>query len=164
MGKQKGDELMEIGIIVYSQTEHTYLVAEKLQEKLIELGNRVKIENIVPEGEVHPGKKDITFETRPNVDAYDALIFGSPVHAFNLAPAMKAYLEQIPSLQDKKVTCYVTKGLPFHRTGGKQAISQMKKLCQSKGGTVIGTGIIVWRGGREKEIQELIGKFSALFA
>jgi NAD(P)H dehydrogenase (quinone) len=155
---------MEIGIIVYSQTEHTYLVAEKLQKKLIEVGNRVKIEKIIPAGEVHPGKKDITFETRPNIDEYDALIFGSPVHAFNLAPAMKAYLEQIPSLQDKKVGCYVTKGLPFHRTGGNQAISQMKKLCQSKGGTVIGTGIIVWRGGRAKEINELVEQFGMLFS
>lgn len=155
---------MDIGIIVYSQTEHTYLVAEKLQEKLIELGNMVKIENVMPAGDVHPGKKDITFETQPSIDAYDALIFGSPVHAFNLAPAMKAYLEQIPSLQDKKVACYVTKGLPFHRTGGNQAISQMKKLCQSKGGTVMGTGIIVWRGGREKEINELVEQFSMLLS
>lgn len=151
---------MEIGIIVYSQTEHTYSVAEKLQEKLIGAGNKVKIEKVIPAGEVHPGKKDITFETHPNIDAYDTLIFGSPVHAFNLAPAMKAYLEQIPSLQDKKIACYVTKGLPFHRTGGNQAISQMKKICQSKGGTVIGTGIIVWRGGRSKEINELVEKFS----
>ncbi|MFA0832998.1 MAG: flavodoxin family protein [Methanobacterium formicicum] len=155
---------MDIGIIVYSQTEHTYSVAEKLQEKLIEIGSSVKVEKVIPVGEANPGKKDITFETRPNIDEYDALIFGSPVHAFHLAPAMKAYLEQLPSLQDKKVACYVTKGLPFHRTGGNKAISQMKKLCQSKGGTVIGTGIIVWRGGREKEIQELIEKFSALFS
>jgi len=94
---------------------------------------------------------------------YDALIFGAPVHAFSLAPAMKAYLEQITSLQNKKVACFVTKGLPFHRTGGKQAISQMKKISESKGGTVLGTGIVVWRGGREKEIADLADKFSKLF-
>lgn len=155
---------MEIGIIVYSQTEHTYSVAESLQENLLAAGHSVNIERVTPEGEVHQGSKGITFQNQPNISEYDAMIFGSPVHAFNLAPAMKAYLEQIPSLQDKKIVCYVTKSLPFHRTGGNQAISQMKKLCQSKGGTVMGTGIIVWRGGREKEIQELIEKFSALFS
>lgn len=155
---------MKIGIIVYSQTEHTYSVAENLQEKLLAAGHSVNVERITPAGEVHPGSKNITFQDQPDIAGYDAMIFGSPVHAFSLAPAMKAYLEQVPSLQDKKVACYVTKGLPFHRTGGNQAISQMKKLCQSKGGTVMGTGIVVWRGGREKEIQELIGKFSVLFS
>jgi NAD(P)H dehydrogenase (quinone) len=76
---------------------------------------------------------------------------------------MKAYLEQISSLQDKKVVCFVTKGAPFHFTGGKQSINHMKKICKSKGGTVIGTGIIVWRGDREKEIGDLVNKFSNLF-
>ncbi len=155
---------MKIGIIVYSQTEHTYSVAEKLQEKLLATGHSVNVERITPAGEVHPGSKDITFQNQPDIQEYDALIFGSPVHAFNLAPAMKAYLEQIPSLQDKKVACYVTKGLPFHRTGGNQAISQMKKLCQSKGGAVMGTGIVVWRGGRAKEINELVEQFGLLFS
>nr|WP_319373854.1 flavodoxin family protein [uncultured Methanobacterium sp.] len=156
--------MMNIGIIVYSQTEHTYSVAERLQEKLLANGHAVEIEPVTPAGEVHPGSKDITFQNQPDIQDYDALIFGSPVHAFNLAPAMKAYLEQIPSLHDKKIACYVTKGLPFHRTGGNQAISHMKKLCQSKGGTVMGTGIIVWRGGREKEIKELVEKFSMLLS
>jgi len=155
---------MKIGIVVYSQTQHTYSVAEKLKENLLAAGHSVNVERIIPAGEVHPGSKDITFQNQSDIQEYEALIFGSPVHAFSLAPAMKAYLEQIQSLQNKKIACYVTKGLPFHRTGGNKAISQIKKLCQSKGGTIMGTGIIVWRGGREKEIQELIGKFSALFS
>jgi NAD(P)H dehydrogenase (quinone) len=40
---------------------------------------------------------------------------------------MKAYLEEIEPLQDKNIACYVTKGLPFHRTGGNKAIFIMKK-------------------------------------
>lgn len=154
---------MEIGLICYSQTEHTYDVAEKLQEKLQAAGHSVNIERITTIGDVNPGSKEINFQNQPDIQGYDYLIFGSPVHAFNLAPAMKTYLEQIPSLQGKKIACFVTKGLPFHRTGGNQAISKMKKLCQAKGGTVIGTGIVVWRGSREKDINELVQKFSALF-
>ncbi len=154
---------MKIGILVYSQTEHTYSVAQKLQEKLQEKGKEVEIERVVPSGEVHPGSKDIKFETLPDVEKYDALIFGSPVHAFSLAPAMKAYLEQIPSLQSKNIALFVTKGVPFNWTGGNQAIGKMKKICQSKGGTIVGTDIVVWNKSRDKKIGDLIRKFSVIF-
>jgi flavodoxin len=162
MRKRRG-LVMKIGIIVYSQTEHTYSVAEKLQEKLLDDGHDVEVERVIPAGETHPGVKNVEFQSQPDVDAYDALIFGAPVQAFSLAAAMKAYMTQIPSLETKKIACFVTKGLPFHRTGGNQAIGQMKKICQSKGGAIIGTGIVVWRGGREKDINELVEKFGALF-
>ena len=61
-------------------------------------------------------------------------------------------MAQMGSLQDKKVACFVTKGALFHWTGGNQALSKMKNLVEFKGGTVIGTGIVVWRGNRENEI------------
>jgi flavodoxin len=154
---------MEIGIVVYSQTEHTYSVAQKLQEKLSQAGNSVNVERVTIAGDANPGSKNITFETQPNVDAYDGLVFGAPVHAFSLAPPMKAYMEQIPSLENKKIACFVTKGLPFNRTGGNQAISKMKKICESKGGTVIGTEILVWRGGHEKKMAGMVEKLSVLF-
>jgi flavodoxin len=159
----KGGFGVKIGIVVYSQTEHTYSVAQKLQEKFHEEGKEVEIERVVPEGEVHPGSKDIKFETLPDVEKYDALIFGSPVHAFSLAPAMKAYLEQIPSLQNKKIAAFVTKGLPFNWTGGNKAIGKMKDICQSKGGSIIGTDVVVWNKSRDKKIGDLIRKFSVIF-
>lgn len=154
---------MKIGIIVYSQTEHTYNVAIKLKEKLQAIGHDPEIEKVIPSGDVHPGSKNIKFINQPPVESYDALIFGAPVHAFSLAPTMKAYLKEIESLQDKNIACYVTKGLPFHRTGGNKAISIMKKICESKGGNIVGTDIIVWRGGREKHIADLVENFSSLF-
>ena len=155
--------IMKIGIIIYSQTEHTYSVAQKIKEKLVESGNETNLERVITAGDAPPGAKNIEFKTRPDVSMYDALIFGAPVHAFSLAPAMKAYLEQITPLQNKKVACFVTKGLPFHRTGGNQAINQIKKICESKGGIIFGTGIIVWRGGREKKIIDLAESFNKLF-
>jgi len=39
----------------------------------------------------------------------------------------------------------------------------MKKICESKGGNVVGTDVIVWRGGREKYIADLVENFSSLF-
>ncbi len=119
---------MKIGIIVHSQTEHTYSVAQKLREKLINIGHEANVERVIPVGDVAPGAKDIKFENQPDSQVYDALIFGAPVHAFSLSPAMKAYLEQLPSLQNKIIACFVTKGAPFKWTGGTRAIGQMKKI------------------------------------
>jgi flavodoxin len=153
---------MNIGIIVYSQTNNTYSVAQKLQDNLSTEGHEVNIERVVPVGKVNPGEINVNFESQPDTDPYDALIFGSPVHAFNLAPAMNAYLNQIPSLQEKKIACFVTKGLPLDSTGGNQAIKKMKNVCQSKGGAVIGTAIVNWSMGREKKIAKLLSRFSAL--
>ncbi len=123
---------MKIGIIIHSQTNNTYLVAQKLQKKLSDDVNEVEIKRLIMKGGNKPGSKDIQIENPPEVSDYDALIFGSPVHAFSLAPAMKVYLEQIPSLQDKKIALFITKGLRFEWTGGTRAIGQMKKICQSK--------------------------------
>jgi len=154
---------MKIGIIVFSQTENSYSVALKLKDKLMDVENDVEIERVVPVGYVHPRTKIVEFQNEPDVSGYDALIFGSPVHAFNLAPAMRAYLEQIKTLQDKKIACFVTKALPFNWTGGNKAIDTMKKICESKGGTIVGTEIIVWRGDINKKIDNLTRRFSVLF-
>jgi flavodoxin len=154
---------MKIGIIVFSQTENSYSVALKLKDKLVESGHEVEVERVVPVGDVPPRAKVVEFQNEPEVSGYDAIVFGSPVHAFTLAPAMNAYLEQISSLEDKKIACFVTKGLPFNWTGGNKAIGIMKKICESKGGTVVGTDIVIWRGDVDKKIEDLIRKFSVLF-
>ena len=154
---------MKIGIIVHSQTNNTYSVAQKLHEKLKEADNEVDLERVSMVGGDKPQGKDIQIENPPEVTGYDSLIFGAPVHAFSLAPAMKVYLKQIPSLQDKKIALFVTKGIRFEWTGGTRAIGQMKKICQSKGGKVIGTGIVVWNKERDKKIAELVENFSKLF-
>lgn len=158
----KGGVIIKIGIIVHSQTNNTYSVAEKLQEKLQESYD-VKLERVDMVGGNKPQGKDIQIENPPEVTEYDALVFGSPVHAFSLAPAMKIYLEQISSLEDKKVALYVTKSLPFNFTGGTRAIGQMKKICQSKGANIVGTDIVVWRGDINRKIDDLIQKFSVIF-
>lgn len=154
---------MEIGIIVHSQTNNTFSVAEKLQRELQEAGNEVKLERVDMVGGNRPGNKNIQLENPPSVKDYEALIFGSPVHAFSLAPAMKIYLEQIPSLKDKKIALYVTKALPLKLTGGNRAIGQMRKICESKGATIVGDEVVIWRGDIPKKINELARKFTNLF-
>lgn len=154
---------MKIGIIVHSQTGNTYEVAQKLSESLSTAENDVEIQRVSMVGGDKPQGKNIEIENPPDLNSYDALIFGAPVHAFSLAPAMKVYLGQIPSLQDKKTALFVTKALRFEWTGGTRAIGQMKKICQSKGGIIMGTGIVVWNKQRDEKIAEVARKFSKLF-
>ncbi|MBE0479129.1 NAD(P)H-dependent oxidoreductase [Candidatus Aerophobetes bacterium] len=155
---------MRIGIIVHSQTENTYHVGEKLREKLLESTPDVAVERVNMVGGNRPQGKDIQIEHPPEVDGYDVVIFGSPVHAFSLCPAMKTYLEELPSLEHKKIACYVTKRLPFAWTGGKRAIGEMKKICQAKGGIVFETGIVVWNKKRSEQIADLSEKVSTSLA
>ncbi|HUL61571.1 MAG TPA: flavodoxin [Methanocella sp.] len=158
---------MKIGIIVYSQTGHTLEVAEKLAGKLRAAGHTASIEQIVPfDAEKTPQQRlpDIRFEKRPDPGPYDALAFGAPVQGFSLAKAMKAYMGPLPSLQGKKVALFTTKHLRFKWTGGTQAISAMRKSCESKGGKVCETGIVTWSGAdRDRQIADLVDRLSRCF-
>ena len=158
---------MKIGIIVHSQTGNTYSVAEKLKEKLLEAGHSVNIERIKPVGGEKTNEKDVSrirIEKLPDVNSYDALVFGAPVQGASVSPVLAAYLTQVASLQNKKVACLVTEFFPYPWMGGTRAINQMKKVCESKGASVCGTGIVNWSSiGREKKITDVVEQLSSLF-
>jgi len=155
---------MNIGIIVHSQTGHTYSVAQKLMERLIAAGHSANLERIISAGTVRPGVKDVQLETRPEVDSYDALVFGAPVYGFSLSPVMTSYLNQIVSLKSKKVACVVTQFFPFPWMGGNRAIGQMKEICESKGAEVFGSAIVNWSSfRRHRQIIESVDRLSGLF-
>jgi flavodoxin len=154
---------MNIGIIVFSQTGHTHSVALKLQEKLSEAGHSATVEQVEISGEARPGATDFQIKTAPDVAPYDVIVFAGQVQAFSLSAGMKNYLSQIGALQGKKVALLVTKQLPFYWTGGNRAVNTMKKICESKGGVVCGSGIIIWGSKRREEmINEVIDKLSRL--
>lgn len=155
---------MNIGIIFFSQTGNTRSVTEKLEKKLIEKGHNVTSEEITITGNIpaQPGK----FELKgiPDPSGYDALIFGAPVQAFSLNPVMKAYLEQLPALNDKKVVIFVTKQLPLLQVGGTGSISIMKKATESKGAKVVASEIVVWaEKKREQSIRKCIESIANAF-
>jgi flavodoxin len=141
---------LKIGIIVYSQTGNTYLVASKIYESLKKKGYKVDIEKI----EALRNQKNNTFEFKkvPDVKSYDVIIFGSPVEAFSLCPVMKKYLENIKSLKNKKVLCFVTEAFPYPWMGGNRAIKQMKALCNQKGATIYDTGVANWKNKKREEL------------
>jgi len=157
---------MKIGIFVYSQTGNTSSVAKTLQEKLEASGHEVKTETILPAGKLHPGKKDVKFQFKPNPAAYEGLILAAPVQAFSLSEGMKAYVSQLEAgaLEGKEIGCFMTKQLPGKWTGGNQALRQMRSLCKEKGGTIAASSIIIWSSKkRDAMIQDAVATIGALF-
>lgn len=152
---------MKIGIIVHSKTGNTLSVAEKLKEKLLSEGHSINLERVTvaDEGQTEAGKVHLT--SRPDVSAYDMLVFGASVRGFSLSPAMTAYLAQLESLSDKKATCFLTEFFPLPSMGGNQAMEQMRTLCNHKGISVCEIGIVNWSNiNRKKMIGDVVEKFS----
>ena len=155
---------MNIGIIVYSQTGNTLSVAEKLKEKLTAGGHTASLEKVTVAGGRKPGDRSFQLETLPDAGPYDALVFGSAVEAFSLSPVLTAYLKQIGSLQGKKVACLVTQFFPYPWMGGNRAIRRMRKLCESKGAAVCGSGVVNWaKFRRDKTTAKVVDRLSGLF-
>lgn len=154
---------MNIGIIVHSHTGHTLSVAGKLREKLAADGHTVTLEQVEPAGPVKPSATSAELKTRPAVDPYDALVFGSPVWGGHMSAPMTSYMEQIPSLEGKKVVCLVTRFF-FRGWGADQTIALMQKVCESKGGTVCGSGSVRWLSlNRKRQIAREVDRISELF-
>ena len=156
---------MKIGIIVYSQTGNTLSVATKLKENLSAAGHSATLDEVRVAGERKPGVRKFRLEKLPYVEPYDVLVFGAAVEAFSLSAVMRSYLERIASLKDKKVACLVTQALPYPWLGGNHAVRQMRRLCESKGATVCGSGIVNWmRSRRDERIAAVVDRLSKLLA
>lgn len=155
---------MNIGIVLYSQTGHTLEVAEKVKERLIGEGHSVNLEQITVVGGRTPQTREFELGTQPEVGSYDAIVFGSAVEAFSLSQVLSRYLNNLESLQGKKVACLVTQQFPFPWMGGNRAIGQMKKICQSKGASICATGVVNWaKARRDKTMAEAVAQLSKAF-
>jgi flavodoxin len=147
---------MNIGIVVHSQTGHTLSLAEILRERLLAAGHAVTLEQVETFGRAKPGAADVRLKTKPEVDPYDALVLGCPVWGGVMSSAMTTYLEQVTSLQGKRVACMVTHIFP-PGLGANQTIDQMKGVCESKGAIVCGSGSASWFPlGRKRRIVEVV--------
>lgn len=154
---------MKVGIIVFSYTGNTASAADEIKKALSKKGHTVKIEMIETDGDAQKMKEDIRFRNKPKTGSYDALILGSPVWGFTLPPVMKKYLEDLPPLKGKKCIPYVTKQLSPHWLGGNQSVKKMKKIVESKGGEVPGTGVIVWKKkGPTEDLSVVVKKINDL--
>ena len=161
---------MDIGMIVFSHTGNTHSVATRLREKLSAAGHGVEYERLAVVGGFDPARAaqspdGIRFESLPDVEKHDRIIFGSPVQGFSLSQAMIQYLKRLPSLEGKEVAFLVTEAFPYGWMGGNRAIRQMTDICQSKGAAVRGSGLVNWmRRSRERQIEEVINRLSGVFS
>ncbi|MBN1813312.1 MAG: flavodoxin [Anaerolineae bacterium] len=154
---------MNICIIVYSRTGHTLSVAMKLKEKLSTAGHAVNLEQVEIAGPARLGATDVQLKTKPEIEPYDALVFGSPVQGGAMPPAMTSYLGQIASLQGKKVACLVTHLFP-PGVGANQTLNQMKEICESKGAIVCGSDDVGWpRLGLKRRTADVVDHLGRLF-
>ena len=156
---------MNIGMIVYSRTGHTYSVARKLGEALSAAGHTVNMERVEPARPVSLSAyaENVPLKTTPATNGYDALIFGSPVQGGIPAPPMAGFLDQIPSLEGQTVALLVTGVFPA-AWGRDQTIAKMTEICASKGATVIGAGSVGWWSlARKRRIAEAVEHLVGLF-
>lgn len=155
---------MNIGIIVYSQSGHTLSVATELQEALSTAGYSVDLNRVIAVGKPRSGDTDVPLETIPEINAYDALVFGCPVWGGTPASPMGGYLEQVISLQGKAVAVLVTGAFPAG-VGRNLAVAQLKATCESKGATVCGMASVGWWSlRRKKRVAEAVGELVTSFS
>ncbi|MGM0652379.1 MAG: flavodoxin family protein [Bacillota bacterium] len=155
---------MKIGLIYYSGTGNTRIVAEGLKEKLESKGHTAVIDEITIEGKTpaQAGKFELTHI--PDPLSYDAVVFGAPVQALTLNPVMKAYLEKLPVMNNLKAAVFITKQLPLLWAGGTGAVAQVKKALEARGAEIIETEIVVWsEKKREKSIRQCLESIGNLF-
>lgn len=154
---------MNIGMIVYSQFGHTFSVAKRLQDALSEAGHTVTLERIKPVGLTKPGLTDVPLRAEPQIEGYDALVFGTPVWGGTPASPMASYLAQLVSLEGIPVVCLVTGFFPAD-WGRNQTLAQLKETCEAKGATVRAVGSVGWWSfRRRRQIVEVVERLSGLF-
>ena len=154
---------MNIGIIVYSRTGHTLSVAQTLKEGMSVAGHEVMLDQVETAGPVSLSATRAELKTKPDVDEFEAVVFGSPVQGGVPAAPVMSYLEQVASLEGKQVACFVTGVLPAG-WGRNQALAKMKEICESKGATVCGSESVGWLSfGRRRKISKLVDSLSRLF-
>ena len=155
---------MNIGIVVYSLTDHTLSVATRLQQKLAAAGHAVTLHRLEMVGPATArAEKSAELKSRPAVDGYDAVVFACPVHGGQPPPPVTSYLQGLASLHGKKVACLVTGFFP-RAWGAKQTLATLQELCVSKGATVCGAGSVRWFGPfRQRRIAPVVDALAGCF-
>ena len=99
-------------------------------------------------------KKPELYRTLLDLKDFDRVIIGSPVWAFNPAPAINTYIEQCGSLQGKTAICFVTYGSGI---GKNRALEIMKKTLVAKGARIAGT-VSFQQSGNEKQCRKKLSE------
>ena len=147
---------MKIAVVIYSYTGNSFSIGQKIVRFLQSQNHEAQLIRVNVTDD-QPSKTDIQLGESDSIAPFDKVIFGSPVRAFSLAPAMVKYLKQVESLSGKTVSCFVTKQLPFSWTGGTSALKKMVSICKEKGAVMDKTAIINWSNNdRDRKTDDFI--------
>ena len=147
---------MKIGLIIYSLSNHTLSVANKLKENLALAGQEVILEKIEIIEPAVLNNEDAPLKSKPAATPYDVIVFGSPVRGGVLPPPMKKYFEQVDSLAGKKVAILVTGFFPA-KWGRNQVTAQMIEILEGKGAQICGQGSVGWFSlNRKQQIAKAV--------
>jgi len=147
---------MKIGIIVYSKTGNTLQVAERISASLNKEGLQAEVHRFSAETENAQSKKPVRLTVQPDPGGYDAVIFGAPVQAFSLDPAMSMYLNQIGALKNTPTLCFVTQHFKKAWMGGNHAMKQLLAQLKEKGITATAMGVVNWSSDQREAQIDLI--------
>ncbi len=143
---------METLIVYYSKTQNTESVVKRFENV-----DYLKVEAESDD----PNQKQVNLKVIPSINGYEHVIFASPVHGFQLCKVMRAYLEQLPSLDGLTIDIFITHMFRFSWLGGVQTLKQMRKIIESKKGKVRYQTSINWKSHkRETDIIEMIEKYT----
>lgn len=152
---------MKVGIIVHSQGGYTALVAKMLADTFREKGiEEVDLVLLRTSGKVAPRSSSFELKTIPSVKEYDIVLLGGPVWAFTASPVILKYVEELEErMSNKKLLCFVTKGLPFHWTGGTQALKAITEPLILLGPQVL-EGEIIWSlaAGKGDKLKAIVNR------
>lgn len=151
---------MNTGIIIYSNTNNTLSVGQRLQTEIGKLGCQTALGRVSAVNPNPNANEPVVLKEAPDLSPYGYIVLGSPVHAFSLPQVMTAYLKQLPALNGARVACFVTQHFPKPWMGGNRALGQMTQLVTALGGVVTETAVINWSSKkREAQIDDLVQRF-----
>ncbi|MFH1768337.1 MAG: flavodoxin domain-containing protein, partial [Candidatus Omnitrophota bacterium] len=130
-------------IIFYSFSGNTRDIAFLIKDKLEGNGHSVDVVRLTPFNEVKSCfsqakqaflKEEVELiNNEYNLAGYDFVIFGSPVWAVAIVPAMRSYLRMAEGLENKKAAVFFTYG----GIGAGQAIKEFRSLLDKKGARIV---------------------------
>ncbi|MDP3448867.1 MAG: flavodoxin domain-containing protein [Eubacteriales bacterium] len=149
---------MNIGIIVYSKTGNTLQVAERIKVALELQGNTVSVKRFQAETSGETSNTPLQLTASPDPNVYDAVIFGAPVQAFSLDPAMAMYLRQIGTIRSMPAMCFITQHFKKPWMGGNRAMKQLLMLLKSRSVTAVPMGVVNWSSEQRDAQIEFISR------
>lgn len=158
---------MKLGIIFYSFSGSTLAAAEFLKAKAVSRNVAVELLQLKLQNEERSFLRQCSqavlkktpglLSSDYNLDSYDVIAFASPVWAFTITPALRSYLEEVKTLNNKKTACFLTYG---SGAGSFKALKELENILRSKEGHIIFSRII--KGSKTGDFVYMENEFKSL--